>query len=295
MLTHGNVVQNLRHLRRACGYDDDCISVTWLPHFHDFGLVEGLLSPIYGDIPCYVLSPLAVWTSGALAGGDHPLPGDDQRRPELRLRAVRRTASAGGTRGRSTCRSWRVAFNGAEPVRAETLERFAAAFAPYGFRREASTPATAWPRRRLSRGGRAEARRRSYAVDAAALERRTAAGGRGAPTRRRRALRRRHLVGCGRPGRAAGGDRRSRDARRAPPGRVGEIWVAGPSVARGYWGRPEETETTFRARLAGGAAEGRSCAPATSASSATASCLSPAASRTSSSCAAATTIRRTSR
>ncbi len=66
---------------------------------------------------------------------------------------------------------------------------------------------------------------------------------------------------------------------RLPDGRVGEIWVAGPSVAQGYWGRPEATEATFRATLAE-PAKARSCGPATSASSATASCSSPGGSRT---------------
>ncbi len=133
------------------------------------GLIGNVLQPLYagGALRADVAGRVPA-AAAALAGGDHPLPGHDERRPELRLRAVR----AQGDRRRRCAgldlSSWRVAFNGAEPVRAETLERFAAAFAPCGFRPAAFYPcyglaeATLFvtggepAQCRVPRGGRAE-------------------------------------------------------------------------------------------------------------------------------------------
>ncbi|HET7228396.1 MAG TPA: amino acid adenylation domain-containing protein, partial [Longimicrobium sp.] len=142
---------------------------------------------------------------------------------------------------------WRVAFCGAEPVRAPTMERFAAAFAGCGFRRTAFFPCYGLAEATLFvAGGRAGDPPVARAFEAAALERDRAvpaAGAEGAAT----------LMGCG----AAWGEGRmeivhpeSRVACR--PGEVGEIWVAGPHVAAGYWNRTEATDETFGAHLADG-------------------------------------------
>ena len=149
MLTHGNLLHNSRDdPARLRPRRESRVVVGWLPPYHDMGLIGGILQPLYGGFPAVLMAPVAfLQQPAALAGGDLALPRHHQRRPELRLRPVR-AQIAPAERGRSTCRCWQVAFNGAEPVRAETLERFAEAFAPCGFRREASTPATAWPRRR---------------------------------------------------------------------------------------------------------------------------------------------------
>jgi len=60
MVTHGNLIHNLRHLQRGFAYDADSHSVTWMPHFHDYGLVDGLLQPLYSNIPCHILPPLSI-------------------------------------------------------------------------------------------------------------------------------------------------------------------------------------------------------------------------------------------
>src|SRR5688572_28044979 len=125
--------------------------------------------------------------------------------------------------------SWRVAFDGAEPVRAETLDRFAEAFAPCGFRREAFLPCYGLAEATLFVAG--------AGVDEEPAVRAVEEHGR---TWRR--------VGCGRPAintRVIVVDPESRVA--LPRGREGEIWVAGPGIAAGYWARPEESAETFGA------------------------------------------------
>jgi acyl-CoA synthetase (AMP-forming)/AMP-acid ligase II len=125
--------------------------------------------------------------------------------------------------------SWEVAFSGSEPVRRETVDRFSEAFAGCGFRRDAFRPCY----------GLAEATLMVTCSDRARSVRTAAVGGK-------------RVVSCGRPvpgHRVAVIDPERREER--PHGNLGEIWVAGPSVATGYWDNPRETKRTFGARLAG--------------------------------------------
>ena len=138
---------------------------------------------------------------------------------------------------------WRVAFNGAEPIRAETLDRFAAAFAPCGFRREAFMPCYGMAETTLLvTAAPIEAPPVVFTAKPAELEQRRAVERRPAPTAARSS------AAAGSP--ATSGSRSSTPTPPSdcPTAEIGEIWVAGPSVARGYWGRPEETERTFGAR-----------------------------------------------
>ncbi|HEY2740197.1 MAG TPA: condensation domain-containing protein, partial [Thermoanaerobaculia bacterium] len=144
--------------------------------------------------------------------------------------------------------SWTVAFNGAEPVRADTLDRFATAFADCGFARQAFFPCYGLAEATLFvTGGRPGAGARVATVDAAALTRQEVlpASDSEVPTLQ--------LVSSGH---AWAGqqvlivDLASRIP--CPADRVGEIWVSGPSVAPAYWGRPEVSETELHARLADG-------------------------------------------
>ncbi len=144
--------------------------------------------------------------------------------------------------------SWQVAFNGAEPVRAGTLRRFAAAFAPCGFRAAAFCPCYGLAEATLLVSGWCEEGIPGCVqLDAEALERHEAENAEMPRTPRGAAS----WSAAERPCRPSSlVDPES--AEPCPPGRVGEIWVAGPSVARGYWERPEETAATFGARLADG-------------------------------------------
>jgi non-ribosomal peptide synthetase component F/acyl carrier protein len=258
MVLHGNLAHNERMIQDAFGQSEESVIVGWLPLYHDMGLIGNVLQPLYAGAACVLMSPVAFL-----------------QQPVRWLRAIdryRATTSGGPNFAYELCvrkigpeqreeldlSSWRLAFNGAEPVRPDTLERFAEAFAPSGFRREAFYPCYGLAEATLFvSGGERGLGAAVCEVDAAALERnRTEPSRPGEPVRR--------LVSCGR---VAGDERPDRrpdqrvvvvdpESRRpCPEGVVGEVWVSGPSVAAGYWNRPEEAERTFGARLADGSSE----------------------------------------
>jgi acyl-CoA synthetase (AMP-forming)/AMP-acid ligase II len=246
MVTHANIAHNLEVIRNKFGESERTVGVGWLPLFHDMGLVGNVMEPVHLGIPCILMPPMAFL-----------------QRPSRWLHAITRyggTTCGGPNFAYDMCvdrippeeresldlSSWKVAFNGSEPVRAETLERFSDAFAPFGFRREAFYPCYGMAEATLLvAGGARDEPPRLAPVDAAALEQHRvepAPADDPAP---------KVLVGCGRAGadhEIVVADPRTRHP--CPPGQVGEIWISGPSVARGYWGRPEETQDTFGAHLA---------------------------------------------
>ncbi|MFP3938811.1 MAG: amino acid adenylation domain-containing protein [Thermoanaerobaculia bacterium] len=255
MVSHANLLQNEETIRRAFGQSEGSVVAGWLPLYHDMGLIGNVLQPLYAGARCVLMSPVAFL-----------------QRPRRWLEMISRyraTTSGGPNFGYELCvrrippedredldlSSWSVAFNGSEPVRAETLERFAEAFGPCGFRSDAFFPCYGLAEATLFvSGGDRMAAPVVEAFDAGELARdRAAPSGDEEPppagTRR--------LVGCGRawPGhRVLIADPESGEP--CPPGRVGEIWVSGPSVAQGYWDRPEETVRDFRARPGGAGADG---------------------------------------
>ncbi|HEY2912855.1 MAG TPA: AMP-binding protein, partial [Candidatus Angelobacter sp.] len=141
MITHANVLHNSGYIAKAFRHSQDDRSLSWLPHFHDLGLVHGILQPLYSGFPGYLMAPMSFL-----------------QRPLDWLRAIsqfRITHSDGPNFAYELCAtkisekekagldlsSWIMALNGAEPVFPETLDRFAAAFADYGFKRSAFYPA----------------------------------------------------------------------------------------------------------------------------------------------------------
>ncbi|HKR23229.1 MAG TPA: condensation domain-containing protein, partial [Pyrinomonadaceae bacterium] len=223
------------------------MSLSWLPHFHDMGLVDGIIQPLYSGFTGLLMSPAAFLQNPArwLQAITHyrvTHSGGPNFAYDL---CVRRIDEA--QRASLDLSSWSVAYNGAEPVRYETLERFVAAFAPYGFRRQAFYPAYGLAEAVLKvTGPRRDDGPVYRTVEAAAL-----ASDRVVPCEVD-APDARTLVGCGRTALETEVVIVNPESSSVcAPDEVGEIWVSGPGVAAGYWNCPEETERTFAAHLGG--------------------------------------------
>ena len=246
MVSHGNLLENSAHISQAFEIGSDTVSVTWLPVFHDMGLTNGIIQPVYGGRRCVLMPPQSFL-----------------QRPVRWLQAISRykaTISGGPNFAYEMCArkitpeqrdgldlsSWKVAYNGAEPVRVDTLKRFAAAFSSCGFRPSFSYPCYGLAEATLIvSGGVVEDKPVLCTTQVAALEHNGVAEASDA------AQSIRTLVGSGR----AMPDTKivvahPESMTACAPNEVGEIWVSSPSVTQGYWNRPEETQRIFNAYLA---------------------------------------------
>ncbi|ATB42099.1 non-ribosomal peptide synthetase [Cystobacter fuscus] len=244
MLSHAHLLHNSGLISLGFDAPPQPVGIIWLPPYHDMGLIGGILQPLYRDIPTVLMSPLFFlqrplrWLEAVSRHGG-TVSGGPNFAYELCVRK-----STPEERAALDLSRWSVAFCGAEPIRQETLDRFAEAFAPAGFRREAFYPCYGLAEGTLivSGGRRAEPPVvRHFERDALLRGEARVSSSEGVA-----------MIGCGQ----SLGDQEVRivDPQTlvpCAPGRVGEIWVRGPSVAQGYWERPEETERTFHARLAG--------------------------------------------
>jgi amino acid adenylation domain-containing protein len=238
-LGHDNLLANLALIQRCFELGPQSPTVIWLPPYHDMGLIGGILEPLYAGFQVILLSPMAFlqrplrWLK-AISRYRATTSGGPNFAYDL---CVRKTSPA--ERETLDLSSWQVAFNGAEPIRAETLDRFVAAFGPAGFRRESFLPCYGLAEATLLVSGSPKSDAPVVATfDAAALrEHRVAtAGGE-----------EHGLVSSGR----VWGDLEitiidPSTGTPAAPGRVGEIAVSHASIAHGYWNRPEETHKAFQ-------------------------------------------------
>jgi acyl-CoA synthetase (AMP-forming)/AMP-acid ligase II len=247
-VTHSNLIHNSRQIYRLFGHSTDTIGVSWLPPYHDMGLVGGVLQPMFGGFPVIQLSPLSFvqrpirWLE-AISREGATSSGAPNFAYEL---CIRKTTP--DQRKNLDLSTWKVAFNGSEPIRPETLQRFSELFAPCGFDPAAFLPCYGLAEATLLVSVADHSPARMDASFAAAeLERRRAVPARTAGPGVRRLVR---------VGRSI--DEQSVEIvdpeRLEPcgPGIVGEIWVQGPSVAQGYWNRPAETARAFNAYLSNG-------------------------------------------
>lgn len=246
MLTHANLMHNSGVIAHSFEHTRSGKGIFWLPSYHDMGLIGGILQPLYVARPNVLMSPMAFlqkpirWLA-AISNHRGTTSGGPNFAYDLCLRKI--TPEQRATLDLS---SWSVAFNGAEPVRAETVERFTEMFGPCGFKREAFYPCFGLAEATLIvSGGMKHDPPILASFDSRALE-----AGRvemvSLPD-----IDSRQLVGCG----ECLPDQEieivdPETHTRVPPGRVGEVWVKGPSIAQGYWRRPELTEQVFRATLA---------------------------------------------
>ncbi|QSX77635.1 fatty acyl-AMP ligase [Agrilutibacter solisilvae] len=246
MVSHANLLHNQRMLQASYQTSQDTALVSWLPIYHDMGLIAKMLASVWLGSHAVFMTPAVFlqrpfrWLQaisryrGYLSGGPNfafDLCVDkvtEAQREELDLS------------------SWKVAFSGAEPIRLGSLERFARAFAPCGFERRALMPCYGLAEGTLMvSGGTAGQPLISKYVDKAELTHRRiadAAGRAGQP-----------IVACGHTHADLGQDVRIVDEvshRTCEAGTVGEVWVKGPSVAQGYWGRVEQSLEVFDAHVA---------------------------------------------
>ena len=245
VLSHANLVHNSALIAHSFEHTRSRKGVFWLPSYHDMGLIGGILQPLYIGCPNVLMSPMSFlqkpfrWLS-AISRFQGTTSGGPNFAYDLCVRKItpeqRKTLDLSG---------WRVAFNGAEPVRAETLDAFAEAFEPCGFRREAFYPCFGLAEATLIvSGGFVNQPPVVRTFDTTALARREVVDGEPDEESSRA------LVGCGEnlpDQRIVIVDPDTLTA--CPPDRIGEIWVRGPSMAQGYWQQPEATERVFRARL----------------------------------------------
>jgi len=243
MLSHANLLHNLGLIARAFQVRDDSAGVIWLPPYHDMGLIGGILQPLYAGFPVTLMSPMSFlqrpmrWleavshSRGTISGG-----------PNFAFELCARRVTADEVKALDLS-AWEVAFTGAEPIRAATLDRFAEVFAPAGFRREAFYPCYGLAEGTLIVSGEEKGRvPRVHVLEDAALTR-----GRAVRAEPGAAGARAH-VGCGTTWaeqRLLVVDPESRVP--CAPGHVGEIWVSGASIARGYWRKPGQSVETFQA------------------------------------------------
>ncbi|MCX3061386.1 fatty acyl-AMP ligase [Streptomyces beihaiensis] len=244
MVSHRNLLANQRAFRRVVRSTPQDRFVTWLPHYHDLGLIAHLLHPLWlgaltVQMPArsFIKRPVR-WLSTIDAYGATIASGPNFAY-DLCVRRVTDEQAEGLDLSR-----WRVALNGAEPIRPETLDAFAARFAPCGLRPEAVFPAYGLAESTLCvSGGVPGSPWRRRTVDVEGLEHNELRPPRpGAPAR--------ELVSSGTADEYE--VRIVDDARReVAPGHVGEIWLRGDSVAQGYWRQAQESALTFQARLPG--------------------------------------------
>lgn len=244
MLSHRNLLHNAATTYHCMEHSPKSTFVSWLPTYHDMGLIGGILQPLYGGFPCILMPPAAFlqrpfrWLQaiscykGTTSGAPnfayelciHKITPEQQEQLDLS--------------------SWDVAFNGAEPIRQDTLERFKAKFAACGFR-----PSTFYPCYGMAEatlmvtGSRKTTPPVSKTIQRTALENNQAIA---ASTEEDVCT----LVGCGQTlAQQQIVIAHPQTFSHCLPGEVGEIWVSGPSVGHGYWNRPQETAQTFRAYL----------------------------------------------
>jgi phthiocerol/phenolphthiocerol synthesis type-I polyketide synthase C len=235
MVSHRNLVANAASMCRALRMTEPWTFVSWLPPYHDMGLIGTLLLPLFSGGHCHVLSPTAffqrpiVWLE-AVAKYEADISGAPNFAYDLCVDRIPTSKVPSLNLSR-----WRVAFNGSEPIRTNTMELFAKHFSASGFSADAFFPCYGLAEATLFVSGS----RSDEPVPTAIAESEhcdpdddaVAASGKRDPGQRIEIV---DPVTC----------------RRTPDGELGEIWVAGPNIAHGYWRRPERTKLTFGARLA---------------------------------------------
>ena len=246
MVSHGNVLHNSQVIYKSFGHHDQTKILMWLPMFHDMGLIGGVMQPLFAGLPAVLMSPIAL-----------------AQKPFLWLKALSKyqiTTSGGPNfaydllchkvtdeqRASLDLSHWEVAFTGAEPVRAETLERFAELYQPCGFNKSAFYPCYGMAEATLFITGvnASEYPTIAYLDKKALTEDQIVEVDSEHPYAK-------SAVSCGHTWL---GDEiiivNPETKIQCTPDKVGEIWAKGTGIATGYYQREEQTAATFQATLA---------------------------------------------
>jgi len=240
VLTHANLLANVRAMVRATGATSEDVFVSWLPLYHDMGLIGAWLCPLYGGLPLVVMSPLHFLARPSRwLWAIHRYRGTISAGPNFAFELAASRIDERELEGLDLA-SWKWAFNGAEPVSAETMARFAARFARYGF--DPNTLAPVYGLAECALDLAFPPGRRGVLVDR--IDRERLARGIAVPVATSAA----HAVGivaCGRP--LAGYEMRIADeaGRELPERHVGRVEFKGPSATSGYYNNPEATAKLF--------------------------------------------------
>jgi acyl-CoA synthetase (AMP-forming)/AMP-acid ligase II len=248
MVSHANVLYNSRYIHHDFQYEPTSVSITWLPHYHDMGLIEGLLQPLVHGFPGYLMpavfflqQPMKWLSAIARYGVTHS--GAPNFAYDLCTRKITSEQAAS-----LDLSSWRVAYNGAEPVRLETLRRFAQHFRESGFKPEALYPAYGLAEATLKVSGTFTGTElRALTVRSSALLQHRI------EEAKQQESQTQTFMSCGAPTLATQVKivcpETERECREHE---VGEIWVSGPGVTQGYWNRSDESRKRFGASLGDG-------------------------------------------
>jgi len=247
MVSHGNLLHNLGLIEDSFGQTRESETVIWLPPYHDMGLIGGILQPLYTGNPVTLIPHMMFlqrpirWLQ-AITRFKATTSGGPDFAYDLCLRKIKPEQ-----REQLDLSTWEVAFNGAEPVSEKTLEKFSDFFAPCGFRKEAFLPCYGLAEATLMVSGGPKLRmpvmknlfkyglQKNMVIESSERNKES-----------------KTLVSSG----------QIKDIQKLRivdpetfeiclPHQIGEIWVSGSSVAKGYWNKPAETATTFGARITG--------------------------------------------
>lgn len=246
MISHDNIAHNSVYIQKAFELTEKSVSVTWLPSFHDMGLIDGIIQPLYTGFLGVVMSPESFL-----------------KNPMVWLQAItkyRATHSGGPNLGYELCvrritpeqqknldlSSWVSAYNGAEPIRRKTLDNFSDKFRSSGFKSQYFYPCYGMAEATLMiSGGNIKDEPFYLNVQSESLKNNQIVES------EKDSKNYQELVGCGHVW-------QDTEAKIVDPesclecgeNQVGEIWVSGSSIAQGYWQEAEKTIATFQAKLA---------------------------------------------
>ncbi|MGK7932873.1 MAG: fatty acyl-AMP ligase [Microcystaceae cyanobacterium] len=248
MLSHFNLMHHCSYLKRACGYDENSVTCTWMPYFHDYGLVEGITVPLYNGTPCYLMSPFSFikrpvqWlkniTQFKVTHSQAPNFAYD-----LCIKRVKPKDIAG-----LDLSSWQGAGNAAEPINPKVMAKFVETFSPCGFKWETFAPAYGLAEYTLLVSSKPKGTKPVFAhLDSSSLEKDKIVDADPSQSKGVRTLPSCGRLTCETEVAIVNPDTFVRCAE----DEVGEIWAKDPSMAQGYWQREDATTETYKAYIEG--------------------------------------------